>query len=65
MENHQDGSDRSRDRGEGHGHLYPLYETFLSHWNEAFEDVEGSRESSESLVASALADSSPNIFHVG
>ena len=47
VENHQDGGDRSRDRREGHGCIYSLHEAFLSHWDEALEDVEGSRELSE------------------
>ena len=50
MEDYQDGGDRSRDGREGHGCLYSLHEALLSHWDEALEDVEGGRESSESLV---------------
>ena len=50
MENHQDGSDQSRSRRKGHGCLYSLHETLLSHQDEALEDVEGSRRLSESLV---------------
>ena len=47
MENHQDGGDQSRGRREGNGCLHSFHEAFLSHWDEALEDVEGSRESSE------------------
>ena len=50
VENHQDGGDRSRGRREGHGRFYSLHEALLSHWNEALEDVEGGRESSEFLI---------------
>ena len=47
VENHQDGGNQSRSRREGYGRLYLLHEAFLSHWDEALEDVEGSRRSSE------------------
>ena len=50
VENHQDGGDRSRDRGEGYGRFHSFYEALLSHWDEALEDVEGGRESSEFLI---------------
>ena len=50
MENHQNGGDRPRGRGEGNGRLYSLHEALLSHWDEALEDVEGGRESSEFLI---------------
>ena len=50
VENHQDGGGRPRSRREGHGRLYSLHEALLSHWNEAVEDVEGGRESSEFLI---------------
>ena len=52
MENHQDGGDQSRGRGEGNGRLYLLHEALLSHWDEALEDVEGSRESGEFPIVS-------------
>ena len=50
MENHQNGGDRSRGRREGDGRFYKVHETLLSHRDEALEDVEGSRRSSEFLV---------------
>ena len=50
MENHQDGGDRPRSWREDYGCFYQIHEAFLSHRDEALEDVEGSRESSEFLV---------------
>ena len=50
MENHQNGGDWSRGRREGDGRFYKVHETLLSHRDEALEDVEGSRRSSEFLV---------------
>ena len=34
------------------GRLYSINEALFSHWDEALEDVEGGRESSEFLVVS-------------
>ena len=48
VENHQDGGDQSRGRGEDYGRFHSLHEALLGYWNEALEDVEGGRESSES-----------------
>ena len=64
MENHQNGGDRSRGRREGHGRLYSIHEAFLSHRDEALEDVEGSRKPSKFLIVSWI-NSSPNIFLTG
>ena len=50
MENHQDGGDRSRGRREGHRRLYPIHEALFSDRDEAMEDVERGRESSEFFV---------------
>ena len=50
VENHPDGGDRPRGRGEGDGRFYLFHEALFSHWDEALEDVEGSRELSESLI---------------
>ena len=47
MENHQNGGDQPRGSREGDGHFYKVHDTLLSHRDEALEDVEGSRRSSE------------------
>ena len=65
MENHQNGGDLSRGRGEGDGHLYKVHEALLNHRDEALEDVEGGRGSSEFLVVFSWINSSSNIFLTG